>query len=210
MANFERVLPGVGRQMVLLVAATLLLPLSSVVGRASMPQASQPQPSSCLGRWPRAVWGGLALRTESASAQSVLGVQSGAESSSGLMETAPFLRLRGGISKYYNHTASPNRGGIFEEPAAGVAEVYFDAGCVAEPIGLGCNPPVLGAGRRAVCVEQRRVDVGGKGSHALLSGAHDGTPPVYRNATGPHSFCQCPSPSCQPCPCCFSFSSTAF
>jgi hypothetical protein len=31
------------------------------------------------------------------------------------------LRLRGGVSKYYNHTAPPNRGGVFEEPKAGVS-----------------------------------------------------------------------------------------
>lgn len=30
------------------------------------------------------------------------------------------LHLRGGISKYYNHTAPSNRGGIFEEPKSGV------------------------------------------------------------------------------------------
>ncbi len=34
---------------------------------------------------------------------------------------ASCLRLRGGVSKYYNHSAPPNRGGVFEEPRAGVS-----------------------------------------------------------------------------------------
>ena len=33
------------------------------------------------------------------------------------------LRLRGGVSKYYNVTAPPKRGGVFIEPESGVVQV---------------------------------------------------------------------------------------
>ena len=33
------------------------------------------------------------------------------------------LRLRGGVSKYYNVTAPPKRGGVFVEPESGVVQV---------------------------------------------------------------------------------------
>eukprot|EP00960_Hanusia_phi_P038931 753664-Hanusia_phi.AAC.1 len=38
-----------------------------------------------------------------------------------LLEGPITIRLRGGVSKYYNHTAPPLRGGIFEEPKGGIS-----------------------------------------------------------------------------------------
>jgi hypothetical protein len=52
------------------------------------------------------------------------------------------LRLRGGVSKYYNHTAPPRRAGIFEENAGGLPPVTISTSPRHHPTCPSrCRPP---------------------------------------------------------------------
>jgi hypothetical protein len=81
---------------------------------------------------------------------------------------SPAMHLRGGVSKYYNVTAPPKRGGIFIEPESGVEQVSGKGNrcvCIAFAVDgpLPHNPrpcplpPRAHTGRRSVYMEQGRV-----------------------------------------------------
>lgn len=61
------------------------------------------------------------------------------------------LRLRGGVSKYYNETAPSRRGGIFETPNAGVAPVSSHPSALCKPV---LETRVLWNSRIQICTKR--------------------------------------------------------
>lgn len=115
-------------QVPMMVSLALLGTLSAVGGRASHPAhpAGGPHP-----RWNAG--DGSALRRGGAGAAGIgssreplrLRGGAGVRPSSAPTRSGGLLRLRGGVSKYYNQTAPSKRGGVFEEVRGGVE---FDQG----------------------------------------------------------------------------------
>jgi len=69
------------------------------------------------------------------------------------------LQLRGGVSKYYNVTAPPKRGGVFIEPESGVVQVIRRLPLPCAPAPARRAPPLRGqarAGKQRVCAARVR------------------------------------------------------